>query len=90
VLKVSDEYGYIVIDLGASSVVYQQAGKKTVDVNLGLANGVELSVVRGDNNEFVATITLDKVGEKESTANIPVDKVGKIQVGDKILYKTAK
>lgn len=90
VTKVSGDYGYIVIDLGSDSVVYQQAGNKQVDINLGLEPGVELVVVRGDEDEFVAAVTLDKVGEKESTANIPVDKVGAIKVGDKIIYKAAK
>lgn len=90
VTNVSKEYGYIVINLGSESVVQQQVGKKVVDVNLGLKKGVELTIVRGDNNEFIAAITLDKVGAKESTADIPLDKVGQIEDGDKVIYKTAK
>ncbi len=90
VTKVSKDYGYIVIDLGTSSVAYQQAGKKMIDINLGLESGVEFFVVRGAENELVAVVSLDKVGEKESTANIPVDKIDKIKTGDKIIYKPAK
>ena len=88
VTEVSSDYGYIVIDLGAQSVVKQPAGKKNLEINLGLQSGVELAVMRDD--ELIAMITLDKVGEKESTANIPLEKVGKIKVGDRVVYKGLK
>ena len=88
VTDVVSDYGYIVIDLGSESVVKQPAGKKELEINLGLQSGVELAVVRGD--ELIAMIVLDKVGERESTANIPQEKVGKIKVGDQVVYKGLK
>ncbi len=90
VTKVSNDYGYIVLNIGTSSVVSQKAGKKMIDINLELESGVEFFIVRGKDNDLIAVVTLDKVGEKESTANIPVEKIGKIKTGDKVLYKPAK
>lgn len=90
VTKVSDEYGYIVLNLGTASTAAQKAGKKVINVSLDLKSGLEFYVVRGSDNDLIAVVTLDKVGEKESTANIPMDKVGKIKTGDKVLYKQAK
>lgn len=88
VTEVSSDYGYLVIDLGSQSVVKQPAGKKSLEINLGLQPGVELAVMRDE--ELIAVITLDKVGEKDSTANIPLEKVGKIKVGDRVVYKGLK
>lgn len=88
VTEVVSDYGYIVIDLGSQSVVKQPAGKKELEINLGLQSGVELAVVRG--NELIAMIVLDKVGERTATANIPKEKVDKIQVGDQVVYKGLK
>ena len=88
VTDVVSDYGYIVIDLGSESVVKQPAGKKELEINLGLQSGVELAVVRGD--ELIAMIVLDKVGERTATANIPKEKVDKIQVGDQVVYKGLK
>jgi len=87
VTQVSEDYGYIVIDLGTSSVVKQPAGKKELEINLALVKGVELAVVR--DGKFIAAVTLDNVGEKDSTANIPVDKVGQIKVGDSVVCRVA-
>ena len=92
VVKIDSDYGYLVINLGTASTVAQQAGKeKVIPINLELASGVELAVTRkdGDKTDYVATIVLDKVGEKESVANIPV-KGGKIKVGDDVIYKVSK
>jgi len=92
VVKIDSDYGYLVVDLGKASTVAQQAGKnKVIPINLELTGGVELAVVRkdGDKTVYVSTIVLDKVGEKESVANIPV-KGGKIKVGDDVIYKVSK
>ena len=85
VLKVSPEYGYVVIDIGTITTVRQQIGNKTLTINPDLEDGLSFNIVR--DGKFIATVSLTNVGEKESTANIPADKVGQIKVGDEIVFK---
>jgi len=85
VTKVSPEFGYIVIDFGRETVVYQQIGNLSIPVNPHLTDGLKFNITRGE-NEFIATITLNNVGDTESTADIPPSKVGMIQVGDKVTF----
>ena len=85
VTKVSPEFGYIVIDFGRETVVYQQIGNRSIPVNPHLTDGLKFNITRGE-NEFIATITLNNFGDTESTADIPPSKVGMIQVGDKVTF----
>ena len=85
VKDVNGDYGYIVIDLGKNSTVSQTVGKKVFKIRLNLEPGVELNVIR--DKEYVATVKIDQVGENELTANIPVEKVGKIKKGDTVIWK---
>ncbi len=86
VTKVSREFGYIVIDFGKETVVHQQIGDRTIPVNPDLTDGLKFNITRGD-NEFIATITLNNVGDTESTADIPPSKVDMIKIGDKVTFK---
>ncbi len=85
VTKVSKEFGYIVIDFGTKSIVLQQIGNQTLQINPQLTDGLKFNITRGE-NEFIAEITLNNVGENESTADIPPSKVDMIQVGDKVTF----
>ncbi len=84
VTKVSNDYGYVVIDFGTETTVVQEIGKKRIPVNPDLQSGLKFNVVR--NGKFVAAITLRIVDKKESTADIPPSKAGAIQVGDKVVF----
>jgi hypothetical protein len=85
VVEVSEEFGYIVINIGTETTVVQKVGNKTHTLNVDLENGLNFNVVRDE--KFIAAITLNNVSSKESTANIPVDKVGQIKVGDQVVFK---
>lgn len=85
VIKVSKEYGYIVIDFGTETTVIQKIGNKNIPVNPDLESGLSFNVVR--NGEFIATVKLNEVDRKESTADIPPSKAGMIQVGDMVTFK---
>ena len=52
VTGVSDEYGYLVIDLGQKSVVFQKdtVSDNTVPISLDLTSGVELMILRSTAN----------------------------------------
>lgn len=84
ITRVSPEYGYVVIDIGSDTTVTQKIGNKELVVNPDLEDGLSFNVVR--DGSLIAVVTLTNVGEKESTANIPADKVGAINVGDKIVF----
>ena len=85
VKSVNNDYGYVVIDLGKKSTVAQNIGKKVFQIGLNLESGLELNVVRG--KEYIATVTIDQVGENELTASIPAEKVDKIKAGDSVIWK---
>ena len=85
VKSVNNDYGYVVIDLGKKSTVAQNVGKKVFQIGLNLESGLELNVVRG--KEYIATVTIDQVGENELTASIPAEKVDKIKAGDSVIWK---
>jgi hypothetical protein len=74
-----------VINIGTETTVVQKVGNKTHTLNVDLENGLNFNVVRDE--KFIAAITLNNVSSKESTANIPVDKVGQIKVGDQVVFK---
>ena len=88
VTKVSPEYGYVIVNLGSKSVYKQQVGKKVVDVKYNLKPSAKLLIVRGD--KFIAEIQFDKLGDFESIAPVPVEKLGDIKVGDKVIWKSNK
>ena len=86
VVKVDEDYGFIAIDLGTESRVKQPMGNRFLEVDPKIVSGLALVIARGDlaagNAEFVARITLDKVGPNCSTADMPNGTAKKIQVGD--------
>lgn len=91
VVKVSSDYGYIVINLGKNSTVRQSLGSKSITVNPKLERGMEMVVARGKlggSAAFVARIKLDEIGEDVSTANIPAG-VRNIKVGDIVYFDKA-
>lgn len=92
VIKINEDYGYVVINLGKNTTVEQVIGDRKLAVNPKLNKGFEMIVTRGElanKAGFVARITLDEVGDDCSTANIPVD-AKDIKVGDKVYFGTAK
>ena len=93
VLEVNTHYGYICIDLGKDTMVYQQIGNKTEKVDPKVAPGLELVVARGnldgEQSDFVARVKLEKVDNSSSIANIPPESLP-IQVGDIVYYEAAK
>ena len=88
VTKISPEYGYVIVNLGSKSVYKQQVGKKVVDVKYNLKPSAKLLIVRGD--KFIAEIQFDKLGDFESIAPVPVEKLDDIKVGDKVIWKSNK
>lgn len=85
VTKVSEKYGYVVLNIGEDTTVIQTIGNKKQPVNPDLESGLTFNVTR--DGRFVSTVTLSNVGKKESTAHIPTDKAGSIKVGDKVTFK---
>lgn len=88
VTKVSEDYGYIAINLGAKSYYTQKIGNKDYNVKYNLDSNTKLLIVRGD--KLIAEVQLDKVGDFESIAPIPVEKIGAIQTGDSVIWKSSK
>ena len=85
VIEVSQDYGYIVINVGTDTTVSQTIGNRVHTVNADIEPGLTFSVTR--DGKFVAAVTLNNVGALESTANIPNGKVDQIKVGDKVIFK---
>lgn len=76
VLSVDNNYGYITIDLGKDSRVMQKVGNREVAIDPQIVKGLDLVVVDGaitDTAKFVSRVTVDEVGSKCSTANIPAE-----------------
>lgn len=98
VTAVNNELGYIVINLGKKSVVMQHYNGKNFPVSPRIAKDMELYIVRptqaqtnadGSGRKYLVKITLDKVGDNEAIANIPVGSP-EISVGDLVLYSISK
>lgn len=85
VVRVSPEFGYIIVNIGSETVVVQKIGSKEFPVNPEVQDGLTFHVVR--NGEFIAEIKLNEVDKNESTADIPPSKAGAIKVGDKVIYQ---
>ena len=85
VVKVSDKYGYVVLNIGSDSTVTQTVGNKKLLFNPNLGSGLTFNVSR--DGRFVATVTISNVGKSESTAHIPADKAGSVKVGDTVTFK---
>ena len=92
VIMVDEHYGYLSTDLGKDTVVTQQIGNKTAEINPDIVPGLELVVARGSlkdgDSEFVARIKLEKVDAGCSIANIPEG--ADIEVGDIVYYEPAQ
>lgn len=92
VIMVDPHYGYLSTDLGKDTVVIQQIGNKTSEVNPEIVPGMELVVARGSladgSSKFIARIKLEKVDAGCSIANIP-EGVTDIQVGDIVYFEPA-
>ncbi|MBR2626157.1 MAG: hypothetical protein IKD23_07170 [Lentisphaeria bacterium] len=85
VVRVSPEFGYIIVNIGSETVVVQKIGSKEYPVNPEVEDGLTFHVVR--DGEFIAEIKLNEVDKNESTADIPPSKAGAIKVGDKVIYQ---
>ncbi|MBR2872279.1 MAG: hypothetical protein IKB99_02170 [Lentisphaeria bacterium] len=83
IIAVNSKYGYVAINIGKYSVVEQNIGNRTLEVNPVVEPGMVLAVSRkgADKSEFIARLQLSQVGETTSIANIPVDSKP-LQVGD--------
>ena len=86
VTGVSKEYGYVVIDLGERSVVYQESNGKKLPIRLNLTSGLELVVIRGteENSDPKAWLnpngsalnSVELAGKDEFVASTRIVKVG--------------
>lgn len=83
IISVNDRYGYVAMDIGKYSVVQQNIGNRTLEINPNIEPGMAMLVTRksGRSNEFIARILIAQVGETTSIANIPAD-AKDIKVGD--------
>lgn len=84
VIKVSDKYGYIALDIGENTVVSQPFGNRELKINPRLKVGDRLNVARGavdGESDFIVQVELAEVGPYYSTANIPAESKP-IAVGD--------
>ena len=83
VVSVNNKFGYIAINAGKYSVVQQQIGNRSLEINPKIEAGLYMLVTRpnGKNVDFIARVQLSQVGDNTSIANIPpVSK--EIRVGD--------
>jgi hypothetical protein len=83
VISVDSKFGYIAINAGKYSVVEQQIGNRSLEVNPKIEAGLYMLVTRKNGNkfDFIARVQLSQVGDNTSIANIPpVSK--EIRVGD--------
>lgn len=85
IISVNTKYGYVAIDFGKYSVVEQNIGNRTLEVNPMVEPGMALAVCRnnGGKSEFIARLQVAQVGETTSIANIPVD-AKPLKVGDAV------
>ena len=91
VVEVHEKYGYIAVDLGKGTAVFQESGNLKREVNCNITKGLNLVVARGSldgKSDFIARVVVDEVGDFCSTANIAPG-AKQIKVGD-IVYWTAK
>ena len=83
VVSVNNKFGYIAINAGKYSVVQQQIGNRSLEINPKIEAGLYMLVTRpkGQGVDFIARVQLSQVGDNTSIANIPpVSK--EIRVGD--------
>ena len=85
VISVNPKYGYIAIDFGKYSVVQQTIGNRVLEVNPNVEPGMALIVTRKgpEKSDFITKVTIAKVGETTSIADIPSD-AKPIKVGDAV------
>ena len=83
VVAVNPKYGYIAIDIGKYSVVQQSIGNRVLEVNPNVETGMAMIITRkgGGKSDFITKVTIAKVGETTSIADIPSD-AKPIEVGD--------
>ena len=83
VIAVNPKYGYIAIDFGKYSVVQQNIGNRVLEVNPNVEPGMALVITRQEasKSDFITKVTIAKVGETTSIADIPSD-AKPIKVGD--------
>ena len=83
VIAVNPTYGYIAIDFGKYSVVQQAIGNRVLEVNPNVEPGMALIITRKEasKSDFITKVTIAKVGETTSIADIPSD-AKPIRVGD--------
>ena len=83
VIAVNPKYGYVAIDIGKYSVVQQAIGNRVLEVNPNVEPGMALIITRKEasKSDFISKVTIAKVGETTSIADIPSD-AKPIKVGD--------
>jgi len=83
VIAVNPKYGYVAIDFGKYSVVQQTIGNRVLEVNPNVEPGMALIITRKgpEKSDFITKVTIAKVGETTSIADIPSDSKP-IKVGD--------
>lgn len=85
VVSVNNRFGYIAINVGKYSVVQQNIGNRTLEINPNIEPGMAMLITRksGTDTEFIARVLIAQVGETTSIANIPADAKG-IKIGDTV------
>ncbi len=91
VSRVDEQYGIVTIDAGSDTTVTQRLAKgaKPNVVNVGLAVGNEIIIVRGElpqNPEYLTSLKLEKVDGTESVGRIPAGCTD-IRVGDRVILR---
>ena len=83
VVAVNPKYGYIAVDFGKYSVIQQAIGNRILEINPSVEPGMALIVTRkgASKSDFITKVTITKVGETTSIADIPAD-AKPIKVGD--------
>ncbi|MBR2372751.1 MAG: hypothetical protein IKA87_00810 [Lentisphaeria bacterium] len=85
VVSVNNKYGYIAINIGKYTVVEQNIGNRTIEINPNVEPGMPLLITRksGSSSDFISRVLIAQVGETSSIANIPTD-AKNIKVGDTV------
>jgi hypothetical protein len=90
VVELNEKFGFLAVDLGKNSVVIQQVGNRTSEVNPEIANGMEMYVARymdTSDVQYVARIRLTNVDADCSIAEtFELAPDQKIKVGDAVFF----
>ena len=84
VTKVNQELGFLVLDIGSQTKVFQRIATTDTEVICGLSKGLSMTVER--NGKYITEITLVKVENNISIANIRTARDKEIKVGDRVFF----